>query len=181
MAKKTPLQLVKELHGTKDKLVDKVVALLDRGEESKEDFTKRLLAAPNSKLLRLHDGGAAIQKRFGDKSKMVDAVLALMNRGKDKDYREKLLGLTSIRLLALHGEWERKTERAKRPRRSRAAAKAVAAKAAAAKAAAAKAAAKTPAKSGGKPGGKSGGKSAPAKTSAKKGDSKKSSGKKKVA
>ena len=53
MTTKTPLLQVKEQHGGKEKLVDKLLGLLERGEESKDEFRLRLLGASNAKLLRL--------------------------------------------------------------------------------------------------------------------------------
>lgn len=96
--KKSPLARVKEQFGSKDKLVDALVAMpatvLERvGEEDKDAFHKRLLAAANNKLLRLHHISQDIQKRWGSKEAMVDAVLTLKKRGKDKDYRTKLSDL----------------------------------------------------------------------------------------
>ena len=55
MAKKTPLQQVTDRFGSKEKLVDKLIGRLDRGDDSKDEFRDRLLAMANSKLLRLYD------------------------------------------------------------------------------------------------------------------------------
>lgn len=112
MAKKPPLQQVNEKHGGKEKLVDKLMGLLDRGENTKEEFRSRLLAASNSKLLRLFDVASEIKERFGGKEKFVDAILELMKRGKDKDYREKLLGFTNTRLMGLYRDWQKKAKAA---------------------------------------------------------------------
>lgn len=109
---KAPLQLVNELHGGKEKLVDKLMGLLDRGDESKDEFRRRLLAAPNSKLLRLFNVVTEIKEQFGDKEKLVDAILGLMNRAKDNDYREKLLSFSPTRLFDLHRSWQKKKPRA---------------------------------------------------------------------
>lgn len=93
--KKSPLSRVKEEFGTKDKLVEALIALpasvLERGDgEDKDVFEKRLRAAANTKLLRLHQMGQTISKRWGSKEGLVDALLTLQKRGKDKDYRTKL-------------------------------------------------------------------------------------------
>ena len=53
MGKKAPLAQVNDQFGGKEKLVDKLMGMLDRGEESKDELRTRLLAAANSKLLRL--------------------------------------------------------------------------------------------------------------------------------
>jgi len=91
--KKSPLSLVKEKFGEKEKLVDALLALpssiVERGEDQ-DDARKTLLSAANSKLLRMHTTGSAVAKRFGSKDKLVDAILSLKKRGKDEDYRKKL-------------------------------------------------------------------------------------------
>jgi len=112
MATKSPLQLVKDQYGGKDKLVDKLLGLVERGEESKDDLRTRLLAAPNSKLLRLLATTTEIKDRFGSKDKLVDAILGLKKRAKDNDYREKLLGHTPGRLLDLYRSSSKHTKKA---------------------------------------------------------------------
>lgn len=112
MAKKTPLQLVKEMHGGKDKLVDKLMGLVERGEESKDELKTRLKSAANSKLLRLHDVLTEIQEQFGSKEKLVDGVLDLKNRVKDTDYRDKLLAMSPTRLMDLYRSTHRKSRAA---------------------------------------------------------------------
>lgn len=108
MGKKTPLQRVREEHGDKEKLVDKLVDLVDRGDEDKAAFRRRLLAASNTKLLRLHHVSSELKSRFGSKDGLVDAILGLMNRGKDADYRNKLNGQTPVRLLSIHRARQKK-------------------------------------------------------------------------
>lgn len=104
MAKKTPLQIVRELYGDKEKLVEKLVGGLDRGELSKEELKAKLLAAPNSKLLRLQKTVTEVKEKFGGPDKVVDAILTLGNRLKDGDYREKLLAYTPVQLIAAFKE-----------------------------------------------------------------------------
>ena len=112
MAKKTPLQQVKDLFGGKEKLVDKLIGMLDRADESKDEFRDRLLAIPNSKLLRLHEITAEIKEKFGTKEKMVDAILDLMKRAKDNDYREKLQSFTPNKLMDMYRSWLKKASKA---------------------------------------------------------------------
>jgi hypothetical protein len=92
--KKSPLILVNDQFGSKEKLVDALIALpesvFDRGDDDKDAFRKRLLGAANAKLLRLHETGKAVGDRWGSKEKLVDAILNLRKRGKDEDYRTKL-------------------------------------------------------------------------------------------
>ena len=60
-AKKSPLARVKDEFGGKDKLVDKIVGVLDSGDESKDDLRKRLLGVANGKLIRLHSVATRIK------------------------------------------------------------------------------------------------------------------------
>lgn len=110
MSNKTPLQMVNELHAGKEKLVDKLMGLLDRGEESKDEFRTRLLAASNSKLLRLHSVMTEVKEKFGNKEKLVKATMELMNRSKDGDYRDKLLSYTPNRLMDLYRSLQKKAK-----------------------------------------------------------------------
>jgi hypothetical protein len=92
--KKSPLILVKDQFGSKEKLVEALIALpesvFDRGDDDKDAFRKRLLGAANAKLLRLHKTGKSVSERWGSKEKLVDAILDLRKRGKDQDFRTKL-------------------------------------------------------------------------------------------
>ena len=103
--KRAPLRIVNDEHGGKEALVNKLVDMLDRGDESKDEFRDRLLAAANRKLLRLHATMTEIKQRFSSVDKMVDSLLQLMGKSKDGDYRERLLTDTPVKLLGLHHEW----------------------------------------------------------------------------
>jgi len=67
MATTSPLARVKQEFGGKDKLVDKIVGLIDAGDESKDDLRKRLLGAANRKLIRLHSVATQV-KAVGGKA-----------------------------------------------------------------------------------------------------------------
>ncbi len=110
MATVPPLQQVKDQHGGKEKLVDKLLGLVDRGEESKDDLRSRLLSASNAKLLRLFAVSTEMKEKFGSKEKLVDALLGLLNRVKDSDYREKLLTLSPTRLLDIYRSRQKKAK-----------------------------------------------------------------------
>jgi hypothetical protein len=90
MPQKSPLSLVNDAFGAKDKLVDKLVTLLDRGEEPKADLRKRLLAAANSKLLNLHRVATAVKEKFGSRDKLVAQAASLLGHSKDKDFVARL-------------------------------------------------------------------------------------------
>jgi hypothetical protein len=96
---KNPLARVKEEFGGKDKLVDKIVGVLETGEdESKDELRKRLLGVSNSKLIRLH-GVATRTKAAGGHDKLAAAAAEGLKHGKDKDFVQKLSGLSNGRLL----------------------------------------------------------------------------------
>lgn len=108
MTAKAPLQQVNDRFGSKEKLVDELVGMLDRGDESKDEFRDRLLSAANAKLLRLHATTSEVKERFGSKEKLVEALLGLMNRQRDQDYKAKLMRFAPVRLLPMYREWQRK-------------------------------------------------------------------------
>ena len=155
MSSGSPLARVKEEFGGKDKLVDKLVGLVDAGEESKDDLRKRLLGAANSKLLRLHVV-ATKMKQQGGHDKLAAAAATSVGHGKDKDYVAKLESFSNGRLVDMLVAGERRAKRKSaapaegepaKAARPRAAAPKAAANAKARKAPAAKAkAAKKPAK-----------------------------------
>jgi len=124
--KQSPLARVKEEFGGKDKLVDKIVGVLD-SDESKDELRKRLLGVANSKLIRLFST-ATKTKQAGGHDKLVTTTAEKLNRAKDKDYVTKLGDFSNGRLLDMLQSAERRTGAA-------AAAKAEAAKPPVAKAA----------------------------------------------
>jgi hypothetical protein len=101
-SKKSPLAVTKADHGTKEKLVDKLVGLLGqirKIEEDKDELKARLLAASNKKLLRLHEVGSEIKSKYGSIDKLAEAVGAAIGRSKDAPYLEKLKAVTPAKLL----------------------------------------------------------------------------------
>jgi hypothetical protein len=100
--KKSPLSRVKDEFGGKDKLVDKIVGVLDSGDESRDDLRKRLLGVSNTKLIRLHLV-ATKTKEAGGHDKLVAETAESLGRGKDKDYVAKLGSLSNARLLDIKG------------------------------------------------------------------------------
>jgi len=96
---KAPLQEVKDRFGSKEKLADELVKLLEKDEdESKEEFKARLASVSNAKLLHLHAVEEEVKEQ-GGKASLVDAILAASNRSKDKDYQQKLLTFANTRLM----------------------------------------------------------------------------------
>jgi hypothetical protein len=106
--KQSPLARVKEEFGGKDKLVDKIVGVLDSGDESKDELRKRLLGVANSKLIRLFSV-ATKTKQVGGHDKLVSSTAEKLNRAKDKDYVAKLDEMSDGRLLDVLQAAERRS------------------------------------------------------------------------
>ena len=106
---KSPLARVKDEFGGKDKLVDKLVGVLDAGDGSKDDLRKTLLGVANRKLVRLH-AVATRTKEVGGHDKLVTTTAERLNRAKDKDYVAKLDGLSDAKLLDMLSIAERKAK-----------------------------------------------------------------------
>lgn len=103
----SPLQIVKEKFGSKDKLVDQLVGLLEPAEgESKEELTDRLKRVANAKLLHLHGVGEQV-KALGGKDALVGKVAELAGHGKDKDFAAKLSARSMSNLLDMHAALSR--------------------------------------------------------------------------
>lgn len=102
--KKTPLQQVKEEHGTKVALAEKLLGLLDKPEdESDADFAMRIRTASNKQLLRLWEAEQRVKSEFGSKSALIDAIVKGRFHGNDHaEYRAKISRFTTTRLLDLH-------------------------------------------------------------------------------
>jgi hypothetical protein len=98
-AKETPLQTVKRLHGSKEKLVETLVADLESAGEDADDLETRLQASTNKKLLRLAAVTAAIKSDYGNRDGLVKAIAEAGGKGKDQDYIAKLGTLPLPRLL----------------------------------------------------------------------------------
>jgi hypothetical protein len=96
--KKSPLARVKDEFGGKDKLVDKIVGVLDAGDEGKDGLRKRLLGVANGKLIRLH-AVATRTKQAGGHDKLAATTAERLKHGKDKDFVAKLGALSDARLL----------------------------------------------------------------------------------
>jgi hypothetical protein len=111
MSSASPLARVKEEFGGKDKLVDKLVGLVDTGDgESKDDLRKRLLGAANSKLLRLHIVATKVKAQGGHDS-LASAAATAVGHGKDKDFVAKLESLSNGRLVDILEAGQKKAKR----------------------------------------------------------------------
>lgn len=113
MAKLSPLQNVKKLHGSKDQLLTKIADLLSPNEgESREDFVKRLKYVANAKLLRLAAVGEKV-KELGGRTALVTKIAELRQQAKDKDFAAMLGKLSLPRLLDTFQSLTRKQKTAK--------------------------------------------------------------------
>lgn len=129
--KKTPLLVVKEQFGSKDKLVEAVQKLssselwLDRVSS-----IKGLGRVSNAKLLRLHTLLTDAKQRFGSRDKLIGAILEIEKRTKDAGYQSRLAKYPLPRLLDLHAAVERRAAHAKKKAAAKPAKKKTAEKAA---------------------------------------------------
>lgn len=106
MTQKTPLAEVNDTFGGKDKLVDKLVGLLE-SDESKDDLRKRLLGVANRKLLRLHRVASTVKETYGSRDALVKQAAG--TRAKDKDYVTTLEGKSTPLLVDLARQHQRRT------------------------------------------------------------------------
>ncbi len=121
MSQKSPLAIVNETFGAKDKLVDKLVGLLDRGDESKDDLRKRLSSAANTKLLHLHQVAVTVKDKYGSHDSLVDQIGKALGRSKDKPFIERLAAYSDARLIDLAKATERKTKKTTKAKSAKAA------------------------------------------------------------
>lgn len=108
---KSPLILVKERFGDKEKLVAAVQALatadlwLDRVNEE-----KGLARVSNQKLLKLHAALSTAKQQFGSRTQLIDAILKLENRAKDTGLKARLEAYSLPRLLDAHKSASRRAK-----------------------------------------------------------------------
>lgn len=110
--KMSPLAQMKEKFKDKESLVDRLLEVIERGGEEKDDLKARLLAASNKKLLRLFEVASEIKSKWGDRAKLAEALASLMGKAKDQPYIAKLASYTPARLLDLYHAVEKRTKRA---------------------------------------------------------------------
>src|SRR5688572_2737357 len=107
---KAPLAGVNE-QGGKEKLVDRIMGLIDRGEEDADALKRRLLAASNKKLLRLAQIGETMKKEFdGSRDKLAEGVAQAVGRAKDSDYVKTLSTYSPGRLIDMVNVARKKVE-----------------------------------------------------------------------
>jgi hypothetical protein len=114
MAKETPLQAVKRLHGSKDKLIDKLVDVARGEDEDAGEVKERLGTISNKKLLRLADVSKLVKEKYGSRDKLVDALSKSLGKAKDADYAARLRTISTARLLDLARAADRRAKTASR-------------------------------------------------------------------
>jgi hypothetical protein len=124
MSQKSPLAIVNETFGAKDKLVDKLVGLLDRGDEAKDDLRKRFSSAANTKLLHLHAVATTVKDKYGSHDTLVSQVAKSLGRSKDKPFVDSLAGYSDSRLIDLAKASERREKKATKAKAKKTAKKA---------------------------------------------------------
>ena len=113
----TPLQIVKEQHGSKSDLIEKIVGLVEPlPEESEDEHKRRLRNVSNAKLLHLLGLGEKV-KELGGRDGMVKKILELKGQPKDHEYGDSLKRLSLSRLVDTIGSLEKAKKRGKPKRR----------------------------------------------------------------
>lgn len=101
---KTPLQMVRDRYGSKEKLVDELMGLIKRPSDlPKDKFKKKLLAQSNKKLMVLHDREQLVKDKFGNRDKLIDAIVEIRGgkKSEDKALRKRLTTRTTGQLIGL--------------------------------------------------------------------------------
>jgi len=144
---RTPLAIVKDKFGDKEKLVAAVEKFT--GEDlwvGRTNEDKGLKHVSNAKLLRLHATFTVVKEKFGTRAKLIDAILTIEKRTKDAGYKARIEAYPVPRLWDMYRSLEKRNKPAASGRADAKTAKAAAKPAATKKAPAKKAAAKTAAK-----------------------------------
>jgi len=111
----TPIAIVKDRFGSKEKLVKAIEGLatkdlwLDRVNED-----RGLGRVSNAKLLRLHATLEDAKKRFGSREKLIKAICKIENRDKDQGYQSRLGSYPLPRLVDLHDAADKRSKKPKK-------------------------------------------------------------------
>ncbi len=107
MAKKSPLQIVKDRFGDKPKLIEKLAGLIEpQGGESGDEHQRRLRNVSNAKLLHLLALGERV-KELGGRDAIVKKILELKKQAKDHEYGDKLKKLPLGKLVDMFASVQR--------------------------------------------------------------------------
>jgi hypothetical protein len=105
-----PLSKVVAAHGSKDKLVDRLVPGLAVEGGDEDTLKERLRKASNQQLLRLAGVVEAVTKQYGSRDKLVAALVKALGKAKDKDYLARLGTFSLPRLYDLARASERRAK-----------------------------------------------------------------------
>jgi hypothetical protein len=109
---KTPLTVVNERFGSKEKLVEAIEQLkiqelwIDRLNED-----KGLARVSNAKLIRLHSVLSEVKERFGSRAGLIRAILELERRTEDQGLKTRLESHPTPRLLDCYRATSRRSGR----------------------------------------------------------------------
>lgn len=100
----TPLQIVKDKFGGRDKLISQLCDSVDQrnGDSSADEVRSRLNGLSNTKLLRLYRIEQQVRERFGDREKLIAHIVDARKEAglsADDNYRRKLDDLSKGQLL----------------------------------------------------------------------------------
>jgi hypothetical protein len=98
MAIETPMQAMKKIYDSKDKLVSSIVGAVKHEGESNDEAIARLKGLSNKKLMRMGAVAKDIADR-GGKDKVVAAIGDAVGRAKDSDYLTKLGSFSNGKLM----------------------------------------------------------------------------------
>ena len=102
---KAPLQEVKDKFGSKEKLVDEILAKVKKPAAiSKDEFKQKLLLQSNRKLLALHAREEQLNSQFGTREGLVASIMtSRLGKKKQEDagFRSRLDKLSTGELLGL--------------------------------------------------------------------------------
>ncbi len=100
--KASPLQRVRDEHGSKEELAKKVIGILEKGEDEEQDaFEHRVNTMSNRKLLRLWQSNATLNDKWGSKDALAQAITKARFPGGNTDYQTKISGYSIGRLIDL--------------------------------------------------------------------------------
>ena len=102
MTKQSPLQRVRQEHGSKEELADKVLEILETPEDVDPlDHEHNIRTLSNRKLLRLWEAHQRVQDNYDSKDDLVEKITTARFPGGNDDYQAKISGFTLPKLLDL--------------------------------------------------------------------------------
>ncbi|MBN2529217.1 MAG: hypothetical protein JXR76_22700 [Deltaproteobacteria bacterium] len=111
--KKTPLQLINDRFGSKEKLVSELKAMFDKGDLFIERLNtdKGLASVANAKLLKLYDTAQVVKDKFGSRDKLIADLLDKLGRAKDTGLKERFDNWGLPRLWDYHKSLSKKLKK----------------------------------------------------------------------